>query len=426
MTKPTVSGNPSVPKPLVIYGGPLFDGEARVWPDGCIYVVNGRIEAFGSEESVFAVIPRTAQLDYNDTDGALIAPGLVDLHRHSGLTLARGLWHRPANTGQPALSRRIARALNEELIQLSALADYMEAVRAGTTVVFDLHSSPLQQKNSLSVLAGAAERIGLRAVLGYATADADGADELNRAIEENSAFIENHAEHPSIRGMFGLAHPRLLSDAGLTTVRDRIDPPLPVCSCGGRIGRLRDNDLLSDRTLLVHAGKITPAEAAWLSSSGAVVAETPRSLSHWADSAAIPAVEPDRPTGLGSDSASPGLGLALRDLWFRDKAHFSSRAVSMLSTNNRLAARLLGGSPGMLKKGQTADLVVFDYAPLTPVTEETLWEHLALGLCSASARLVLAAGRPIFQDGGFVGVDETLIREECRQAAARLWAQLEI
>src|SRR5215470_4821473 len=110
-----------------------------------------------------SLMPQAADEEI-DLAGKLVMPGLVCAHTHLYSTLARGM---PAPLRSPANFReileliwwRLDRALDPETIFYSALVGAIEAARAGTTCLFDHHSSPSLIKGSVNIVRQALEAV---------------------------------------------------------------------------------------------------------------------------------------------------------------------------------------------------------------------------------------------------------------------------
>src|SRR5207249_2806682 len=86
----------------------------------------------------------------------------------------------------------------------SAQVGGMEAVLAGTTVIFDHHASPNAIEGSLEIIAGALDEIGIRSILCYEVTDRDGPHRAAAGIDENRAFLRRTGEGSRARGMLGV------------------------------------------------------------------------------------------------------------------------------------------------------------------------------------------------------------------------------
>src|SRR6185503_8838618 len=75
---------------------------------------------------------------------------------------------------------------------------------SGVTCVIDHHESPRFIEGSLDVLADAAERIGLRAILCYGATDRHGHDDALRGLGESSRLAARASGSPRLGALMGL------------------------------------------------------------------------------------------------------------------------------------------------------------------------------------------------------------------------------
>jgi len=102
---------------------------------------------------------------------------------------------------------KLDKALDAESIRYSALACLVDAVKYGTTTLFDHHASPNTIDGSLDIIEEAVEEAGLRASLCYEVTDRDGDERALAGIRENERFIQKvaHGEGSArIQAHFGL------------------------------------------------------------------------------------------------------------------------------------------------------------------------------------------------------------------------------
>ncbi|MGL4208444.1 MAG: hypothetical protein ACRCTY_03555 [Candidatus Adiutrix sp.] len=67
------------------------------------------------------------------------------------------------------------------------------------------------------------------------------------------------------------------------------------------------------------------------------------------------------------------------------------------------------------------NLVIMNYHPPTPLTNDNFLGHFFYGLSSSEVETVIAQGRVIVKDGHLVSVDEESIMAEAQEQARRLW-----
>src|SRR3954467_14948291 len=125
---------------------------------GTVVIEGDRITQVGTDVAV----DESGAPVIDATDKAVL-PGLVDLHYHTALGKGWSdhlpLWEYLQTCWYPMI-----RALDHEAATYAALASYSESLRTGTTTVNDMY-------RQLHALAGAADQIGIRAVLSNDVAD---------------------------------------------------------------------------------------------------------------------------------------------------------------------------------------------------------------------------------------------------------------
>jgi len=94
---------------------------------------------------------------------------------------------------------------------------------------------------------------------------------------------------------------------------------------------------------------------------------------------------------------------------------------SLFGTNSEVATKVFGRKVGVIEKGASADIVIFDYVPLVEFNLETLFSHVAFGMCDTPAMVVFKNGKMIFEKGTFFTLDEELILEESKKLSKILW-----
>ncbi|HEX3450266.1 MAG TPA: amidohydrolase family protein, partial [Isosphaeraceae bacterium] len=69
------------PFDILIRGGKIVDGTGNPWFEGDVAIRGDRIEAVGSPD------PRVAARHTIDATNLIVAPGFIDMHSHSDMTL---------------------------------------------------------------------------------------------------------------------------------------------------------------------------------------------------------------------------------------------------------------------------------------------------------------------------------------------------
>jgi len=436
----------AVLKPTAIYGGPLFDGKGSVFEDGAVFVSNGKIVAVGSEESVFNEIPKTVDPEVYDTMGRVIFPGMINLHHHFYRTFAMGLQSfLPSTDVRKHFDQfwwKFDKCLDDEIVQLSALVGVLNSIRAGVTTIFDLHSSPVFVGGILENIASVIKRAEIEAVLSYEISERNGEDIFVRSIEENLNFIENHKQDACPRGMIGIQANSSLSEKALALLSGKMNADagfhihlgsehdIRYCknlNYKGPVDRLRAYDLINSKSLLVGGARLDQDEIDQIIKNEAVIVQTPNSNIHYpTDTIPLPA-SANLKTGIGTSGYSSNI---LESFRF-EYNHYRQSGVenvpllsflkTQLQTNSDFAGRYFMGKPGVLEKGANADIVVFDYIPITPFQTDNYLQHLLFGMQNIPAQMVMTKGRFIYNNHTFLTLDEEIIIRESQKASRRLW-----
>jgi putative selenium metabolism protein SsnA len=406
-----------------------------------------------------------------DVRGKLLMPGLVCGHTHLYSTLARGM---PGPERTPANFKeilelvwwRLDRALDREAIYYSALVGALEAARAGTTCLYDHHSSPSFIQGSLGVVSEALETIGLRGVLCYEVTDRGGQALRDEGLRETSAFLESikleSIKQESIqlesikrrsndagqvrrgsmlvRGMVGAHASFTLSDESLDACSKmmqiydaglHIHAAEDLCDVDdahskyglGIVERLANHGLLNQRTILAHGTHLDEREIRMALDAGAWFAHNPGSNMNNQVGYA-PVVQFGDRSVLGTDGIGADMFEQARLAYFkgRDAHGFNTPGdwVKTLARGQQLASESFGVDFRALAPGSAADLIVLDYNAPTPLAPDNLAGHVIFGMNSRLVNSVMVNGRFIIKNGRS-GLDEEELSRKAREVATRLW-----
>ena len=99
--------------------------------------------------------------------------------------------------------------------------------------------------------------------------------------------------------------------------------------------------------------------------------------------------------------------------------------TDMLFKNNaRIGARYFPDELGVLKAGAAADIIVMDYKPFTPFSDENIDGHMIFGMTGRQCQTTIAAGKVLMQDRVLVDIDEEAENAHILEAAKKLWGDL--
>src|SRR3990172_7915091 len=206
---------------LITWGTPN-----QVLDDHAVLVSGGLIAGTGPSKELASGHPEDEVLDAR---GQVVMPGNINTHGHFYSALVRGM----AVPGEqpfslPTILQKLwwpfDKALLEEDVRSSALVMLVDAIRHGTTTMFDHHSSPNCIDGVLDVIAEEVDRAGVRAVLCFEVTDRDGEDRARRGIEENARFIRRcrgaRLADGRIGANFGIHAPMTASEETLAKIRE--------------------------------------------------------------------------------------------------------------------------------------------------------------------------------------------------------------
>lgn len=384
-----------------------------------------------------------------DCSGCLIIPGNVCAHHHLYSSLARGMPYslEPPENFLQILQRvwwRLDRALDGETIWWSAWVGGMEALLAGTTTIIDHHASPNAIEGSLDQVAASLQGLGVRSVLCYEVTDREGPDGAKAGVEENRRFLAE-SSFDLARGMVGAHASFTLSDETLAAcadlarsmragihihvAEDDADERDAEARFGRRVAtRLAESEALDERALLAHCIHLDEAELEAIQNSGATAVHNP--TSNMNNRVGHAPVGSFARLALGTDGVGGDMFAESKSAYWR--AREADPAVSPEWVLERVAesARFAGsafGEPllGRIEPGAPADLVVLEYDPPSPLTEENLAGHWVFGLSSRQVRDVLVAGRPVVRNRLPTRADRAQTTGKAREFAEKLWARME-
>jgi putative selenium metabolism protein SsnA len=389
-----------------------------------------------------------------DASGKVVMPGLINAHMHFYSTFARGLGKaRPSADFKQVLENlwwRLDHALDLDDCYYSALVVLIEAVRHGTTTLFDHHASPSAPRGSLEALERAVRQTGVRTSLCYELSDRDGPEIAHAGIEENLAFIRRCQSGGDSRltAMFGLHASFTLSDATLeraSAVGREAGAGFHVHvaeaasdqeHCRREFGlrvveRFERLGILGPRSIAAHCVHVSGREMELLGETGTAVAHNPQSnMNNAVGVADVPGMlRKGVLVGLGTDAMTVNMLEEVRAaLWVRHLAEnnpsvgFAETLSTLLVNNAKIANRHFPVRLGEVREGCAADLALLDYAPPTPLDEDTFLGHLTFGLSQVAVDTTIVGGDVLMAGKRLeLDLDEAEVAAKARERAKALW-----
>lgn len=439
---------------LIIHGKIIpWTDPNQILDDYAIYIEGGLIREIGPSAEIIRRYPDPSPVD---AGGQYILPGNICAHTHFYGAFARGL----AIPGAPPRDLKeilqrlwwpLDKALTHEDVRYSALVCLTDAVRHGTTLIFDHHASPNAIDGSLDVIAEAVEQAGVRAVLCYEVSDRDGPEKAQAGIQENLRFIEKQTtmerKQTTVAATFGLHASLTLSDATLEACRaeasgfhihaaegdaDQLDS---LAKSGMRVvHRLHRHGILGPQSILAHCVRVDEGEIDLLAETNTWVTHQPRSnMNNGVGVAPVEALlKAGVRVGLGNDGFSNAMweewkaAYLVHKVWKRDPRRMSAAEVARMAVYNNaaLAGVFFPEAPlGQIAPGAAADLIFVDYHPFTLLTPDNLPWHIVFGFHESMLTTTIVNGKMLMKDRQLLTLDENEIAARATELAAKVWGR---
>lgn len=421
--------------------------------NGAVCIDGTKIKAVGETAALRARYP---EAEFLDARGGVIMPAFINAHTHIYSALARGLsikGNNPTNFYEVLDGTwwAIDRKLTLKGTKASADALYIDCIKQGVTTIFDHHASYCEIPGSLFQIAESAKQFGIRSCLCYEVSDRDGEEKCLQAIQENADFITwcEKEKDPMLAAMFG-GH-------ALFTISDKTFDRM-VAANNGRTGyhihvsegmndvydslqnygrrpvqRLQDHGILGPKTILGHCIHVNTAEIELIKNTDTMVVNNPES--NMGNAVGICPVLPLSKAGIllgmGTDAYTNDMLESLKVALCSQRSNACAPNVAwcevtdMLFKNNaKIGEKYFPDTLGVLKPGASADIIVMDYKPFTPFSDENIDGHMIFGMTGRQCQTTIAAGKTLMLDRQLVGIDEEAENAHILEAAKKLWGEL--
>jgi putative selenium metabolism protein SsnA len=434
-----------------------FGEKNRILEDHAILIAKGKIDQIGPTN---VIIGENQGEELFDASGQFVMPGNINAHGHFYSAFACGI---SVPGDQPISLPTILdklwwpfdKALTEEDIRYSVWNGVIDAIKHGTTTLFDHHSSPNCIDGVLDLIAEIVEEAGLRSVLCFEVTDRDGPGRARAGIAENVRFIRRVSQQQTecrIAANFGIHAPMTVSESTLADCRSAVDNNTgfhlhtaeheydQICSmkmAGTRsVDRLQNHGILNSRTILAHAIHLDAREVNIVAQSGARISHQPRNNQNAADGVADieSFLRAGIPVCLGNDGLSNTMwreaesAYSLQKIKHRDGRRLSANDLIQIAitNNSNLASDYFpGGRVGVIEPGAHADLIFVNYHPAVPITSENFPSHYVFGLNESMITTTMVAGKILMKDRMFLNIDEERIKARSREIVPSFWKRYE-
>ena len=333
-------------------------------------------------------------------------------------------------------------ALDLEAVYYSGLVAGIECIKNGVTTLFDHHAGTAISGSLETLRKSLCDVLGLRAVLCFETSDRF---DVSACLDENLSFMSRR--NAKSLGLFGLHASFTLSENTLSRVSEvlegrpihihvaeaPVDEKASVEKYGMRVlERLKKHNLLNENSILAHCVHIDELEADIISESGAFVAVNP--TSNMNNGVGLPNTKLLRRHSVSFVVGTDGLGFNLtRDLlnlFFTQRLLLGQGSFDLedlrraILHSYSLASTLFEKNIGRIMPGYIADLITFDYATPTPLSEENIFAHIFFGVWDrVELKDVMVGGEFLMRDGN-LRVDQDEIFSRSRRVCQKVWRRM--
>ena len=418
-----------------------------------VVIIGTIIKEIGTPSDLIKKFPGEEILDAN---GQWLMPGLICAHTHFYGAFSRGLYiPPPAPADFPEILQKLwwhlDQSLLEEDVKYSSLICMIDAIKHGTTTLFDHHASPNFIDGSLDVIEDAFEQTGVRGVVCYEVTDRGGMEKAEEGIQENLRMIRklnNVSSEHLVRATFGMHASLTLSEETLEKCRSLIpsnsgihihtaehwvDEYDSVNKSGLRVvERLNKYGFLGEKSIFAHGVYLDHAEIEKLVQSKTWLSHQPRSNLN--NAVGLGDVDSQIRAGvrvcLGNDGFSNAMWDEWRTCylahkgWNRDPRRMAaSTIVDMAIYNNSdLATQYFDGERiGRIEPGAKADLILVDFDPITEVTVDNLPWQIVFGFRDSMVTTTIVNGNVLMKDRKLTTLDEKEISRKAKELSKDVW-----
>ncbi|MEN8191992.1 MAG: amidohydrolase family protein [Bacteroidota bacterium] len=370
-----------------------------------------------------------------DAGGSVITIPQINFHEHFYSRLAKGLnikgsmdsFHNILHN----LWWKLDRALTPQMIDASAKMSVIESIKNGTTYIFDHHASMNAIDGSLDIIADNITSSGLRGVLCFETTDRNGIKTAEDSLAENINLIEKE-QNKNVRGMLGLHASFTLSDDTLESASHLVkeyDLGIHIHLCEDTtdrvlskeitgkfpVQRLLNYDLLNDKGILAHGIYLTKRDCDIIEEMGPSLAFNPDSnLNNSVGTPDFIGLPESIPMLAGTDGMHANPGRSLKNIYLIMRAEGISfdeafhRITKIYFDQISFVKKYFDDFP-TLTANDRADMIVWDYAPPTPITSNNFFSHYIYGILERTPKSVIQSGNFLLKDNVLIGINENRV-----------------
>jgi putative selenium metabolism protein SsnA len=427
----------------------------RILKNHAVLITGQKIQKIAPQAELEQEVPHEPVLD---ADGQILMPGLICAHTHFYGAFSRGLAiPQPAPSQFSEILEKLWWPLDQSLdladVKACAEVSLIDAIRHGTTLLFDHHASPNAIDGSLDVIREAFNETGLRGVVCYEVTDRGGVKRAEAGIAENMRMIQSVSHGDNLGGRlaatFGMHAGLTLTDETLEKCKaalgssagvhihvaeHQVDEFHSLEKYGLRVvDRLANFGFLSEKSLIAHGVHLDMREAELLAQTGTWLSHQPRSNSN--NAVGLADVESMLRLGVKVCMGNDGFSNAMWDEWRtcylahklvnKDPRKMGGdKVIEMAVYNNAsLSEQFFPNEAGIgtIQEGAPADLILVDYDPITEMNVDNLPWQILFGFRDSMVTMTMVAGKVLMVDRQLTEIDEHKMIANARERSRQVW-----
>lgn len=429
----------------------------RIISGQAVVISGSTIKEIGPQSEFVKKYPTEEILD---AKGQWLMPGLICAHTHFYGTFSRGLYiPPPAPADFPEILQKLWWPLDQSLlaedVKYSSLVCLIDAIKHGTTTLFDHHASPNFIEGSLDVIEDAFVQSGVRGVVCYEVTDRGGSNKAEEGIQENLRMIKRlsgvSTDH-LVRATFGMHASLTLSEKTLErsrsllptnsgihihTAEHWVDEYDSINKSGVRvIERLENHGFLGEKSIFAHGVHLDHAEIQKLIESNTWLSHQPRSNMN--NAVGLGDIDSQIRAGLKVCLGNDGFSNAMWDEWRtcylahkgwnRDPRRMGANTIVDMAVynNSDLTTLFFGGERiGRIEEGAKADLILVDFDPITDLNVDNLPWQIIFGFRDSMVTTTIVNGKVLMKDRELTTIDEKEVNQKARELSKAVWQRYE-
>lgn len=431
-----------------------WDQDAPLHYGKDVYISAEKIVEIGDHEKINQKYPQETVID---ASGKVLMPGLICAHTHFYGLFSRGLaipGESPRNFTEilKKLWWPLDSSLTEGDVRYCTLVCLIDAIKHGTTTLFDHHASPLCINGSLDIISDTFQETGVRGAVSYEVTDRYGEDKRDASINENIRMIlkvkEPNYAKGLVKALMGIHAGLTVSDQTLEKVReklpsgsgihihvaeDKVDEEDSITKSGLRVvDRLNKYSLINSNSLIVHGVHLDKKEMEIVRDSSAWLTHQPRSNMN--NAVGMAEIEMMDELGIKICMGNDGFSNAMWDEWRtcylshkmskRSPSAMNGNLVAKIGALNNadLVTHIFDGLKiGKIAPGYQADLILVDYYPITEMNQFNIPWHILFGFRESMVTDTMVNGKWLMRDRELVDLDEQEISRKALELSKNVW-----